>query len=113
MKKTDTLVFASVVAAAMIFGGVLGATFLAKSTLTNVNAAQSAASPSPTSNEATAHETGESAAQEAAENNGTARPAGAAGAGHPNEDPAHEAGESAAREAAENAAKASPAPTTN
>jgi len=46
MKKTDTLVFASVVAAAMIFGGVLGATFLAKSTLTNVNAAQSAASPS-------------------------------------------------------------------
>jgi hypothetical protein len=115
MKKTDTLVFASVVAAAMIFGGVLGATFLAKSTLTDVNAAQSAASPSPTpkSNEATANEAGESAAQEAAENNGTARPAGAAGVGHPNEDPTHEAGESAAREAAENAAKASPAPTTN
>jgi len=90
MKKTDTLVFASVVAAAMIFGGVLGATFLAKSTLTNVNAAQSAASPSPTSNEATAHEAGESAAQEAAENNGTARPGGGAGVGHPNEDPAHE-----------------------
>jgi hypothetical protein len=116
MKKRDTLVFASLVAAAMIFGGALGATFLAKSTLTNVNAAQSVASPAPTSNEATAHESGESAAQEAAENNGTARPAGAAGAagaGHPNEDPTHEAGESAAREAAENAATASPAPTTN
>jgi hypothetical protein len=109
MKKTDTLVFASVVAAAMIFGGVLGATFLAKTTLTSVNAAQTAASPSPTpkSNEATAHEAGESAAQEAAENNGT-RPAGG---GHPNEDAAHEAGETAAQEAAENAAvKASPAP---
>ena|SRR5882672_4550520 len=109
MKKTDTLVFASVVAAAMIFGGVLGATFLAKSTLTSVNAAQAAASPSPTpkSNEATAHEAGESAAQEAAENNGTARPGGG---GHPNEDATHEAGETAAQEAAENAVKASPTP---
>jgi hypothetical protein len=113
MKKTDTLVFASVIAAAMIFGGVLGATFLAKTTLTNVNAAQTAASPAPTfkSNEDPAHEAGESAAQEAAENNGTARHAGAAGPGHSNEDPAHEAGESAAREAAENAAAASPAAT--
>lgn len=108
MKKTDTLVFASVVAAAMIFGGVLGATFLAKTTLTSVNAAQTAASPSPKSNEATAHETGESAAQETAENNGTARPGGG---GHPNEDATHEAGETAAQEATENAAiKASPAP---
>ena len=110
MKKTDTLVFASVVAAAMIFGGVLGATFLAKTTLTSVNAAQTAASPSPTfkSNEDAAHEAGDSAAQEAAENNGTAH---RGGAGHPNEDAAHEAGETAAQEAAENAAiKASPTP---
>ena len=99
MKKTDTLVFASVVAAAMIFGGVLGATFLAKSTVTSVNAAQAVASP--TSNEAQAHEAGESAAQEAAENNGTARPAGAPHSGPSNETPAHEAGESAAQEAAE------------
>jgi hypothetical protein len=108
MKKTDTLVFASVIAAAMIFGGVLGATFLAKTTLTSVNAAQTAASPSPTpkSNEATAHEGGETAAQETAENNGT-RHAG----GHPNEDATHEAAETAAQEAAENAAiKASPTP---
>ena len=109
MKKTDSLVFASVVAAAMIFGGVLGATFLAKTTLTNVNAAQAAASPSstPKSNESAAHEAGETAAEEAAENNGTRRPGG----GHPNEDAAHEAGETAAQEAAENAAiKASPTP---
>lgn len=101
MKKTDTLVFASVVAAAMIFGGVLGATFLAKSTVTSVNAAQAVASASPASNEATAHEAGESTAQEAAENNGTARPAGAAHTGPSNEDPTHEATESPAREAAE------------
>jgi hypothetical protein len=102
MKKTDTLVFASVVAAAMIFGGVMGATVLAKSTLTSANAALAAASPSPTpkSNEATTHESGETAAQETAENNGTARPGGP-GAGPSKEDAAHEATESAAREAAE------------
>jgi hypothetical protein len=105
MKKTDTLVFASVVAAAMIFGGVMGATVLARSTLTNANAANTAASPAPTpkSNEAAAHESGETAAQETAENNGTARPGGPGGpgAGPSNETAAHEATESAAREAAE------------
>ena len=103
MKKTDTLVFASVVAAAMIFGGVMGATFLARSTFTSVNAAATATSPPavPKSNEATTHETGETLAQETAENNGTARPAGAGPAGPSNEDPTHEATESSAREAAE------------
>jgi hypothetical protein len=102
MKKTDTLVFASVIAAAMIFGGVMGATVLAKSSLTNANAALTATSPAPTpkSNEATTHESGETAAQETAENNGTARPGGP-GAGPSNETSAHEATESAAREAAE------------
>jgi hypothetical protein len=102
MKKTDTLVFASVVAAAMIFGGVMGATILARSTLTDVNAANTAASPAPTprSNEAAAHESGETAAQETAENNGTARHGGP-GAGPSNETAPHEATESAAREAAE------------
>ena len=100
MKKTDTLVFASVVAAAMIFGGVMGATVLAKSTVTSANAALAAASPAPKSNEATTHESGESAAQETAENNGTARPAGPGG-GPSNETSAHETTESAAREAAE------------
>jgi len=102
MKKTDTLVFASVVAAAMIFGGVMGATVLARSTFTSANAAATATSAPavPKSNEATTHETGETLAQETAENNGTARPAGAA-AGPSNEDPTHEATESSAREAAE------------
>src|SRR5579859_3026554 len=107
MNKTRTVAFASTVAAAMLFGGVLGATVLA-----NV----SAASPSPTpaaspgtfkSNEDPTHEKGESAAQEAAENNGTFRPGGPGGLGGPgkqasNEDPTHEKSESAAREAAEN-----------
>ena len=109
MKKTDTLVLASVIAAAMIFGGVVGATFLAKTTLTSVNAAQAAASPSPTpkSNEDAAHEAAETPAEEAAENNGTRGPGG----GHPNETAAHEAAETAAQEAAENARiKVSPTP---
>ena len=100
MDKTRVLLFASVVAAAMVFGGVLGATVLARSTVTPANAALAAASPSPTSNEAAAHETGETAAQETAENNGTARPGGP-GNGPSNETAAHEASEPAAREAAE------------
>jgi hypothetical protein len=102
MKKTDTLVFASVVAAAMIFGGVMGATFLARSTVTPANAAFTATSPSPTpkSNEDATHEKAETAAQETAENNGTARHGGP-GAGPSNETAAHEAAETAAQEAAE------------
>ena len=101
MDRTRVILFASVVAAAMVFGGVLGATVLAHSTLTPANAAPLAAtSPSPQSNEAAAHESGETAAQETAENNGTARHAGP-GSGPSNETAAHEAGESAAREAAE------------
>src|SRR6202795_66703 len=103
MNKTRSLVFGSVVVASMIFGGVASATVFAKTSLPfNVNAA----SPSPTpfkSNEATAHEAGESAAQEAAENNGTFHPGGPGGpsGGPSNETAAHEATESAAREAAE------------
>jgi hypothetical protein len=100
--KSRTLLLGSAVAASMVFGGVIGATVLAKSTLTPANAAPfAAASPAPNSNEDPAHEAGETAAQEAAENNGTARPAGA---GHPNETAAHEAAETPAREAAEHAA---------
>lgn len=103
MNKTRVLIFGVAVTAAMFFGGVVGATVLAKTTLTSASAALTAASPSPSpfkSNEATAHETGETAAQEAAENNGT-RPAGGPGGGPSNETAAHEATESAAREAAE------------
>ena len=103
MDRTRVLLFASVVAAAMVFGGVLGATVLAHSTLMPANAAPLAAtSPTPThkSNEAATHEAGETAAQETAENNGTAHHGGP-GSGPSNETAAHEAGESAAREAAE------------
>ena len=84
----------------MVFGGVLGATVLARVAYTPAAAALAAASPSPQSNENATHEAGESAAQETAENNGTFRPGGPGG-GPSNETPAHEAGESAAREAAE------------
>ena len=102
MDRTRVLLFASVVGAAMIFGGVLGATVLARSTYTPASAAAAAASPSPTphSNENPSHESGESAAQETAENNGTFHPGGPGG-GQSNETSAHEAGESAAQEAAE------------
>ena len=48
------------------------------------------------------HESGESAAREAAENSGQ-RPNGAGGTFTPNENASHEMGESAAREAQENA----------
>jgi hypothetical protein len=102
MNKTHTLLFGSALAAAMVVGGFIGATGLAKSPVTSANAASAAASPAPTfkSNETAAHEAGETAAQEAAENSGQ-RPGGTGG--HPNETAAHEAGETAAREAAENA----------
>lgn len=103
MTKTRLLVFASVVAAAMVFGGVLGATVLSRASFTPALAALAAASPSPSfkSNENATHEAGESAAQEAAENNGTAPHGPGRPGGQSNETPAHEANESAAQEAAE------------
>jgi hypothetical protein len=102
MDRTRVILFGSVVAAAMVFGGVLGATVLAHSGLSPANAVLAASSPSPSphSNEDAAHEAGESAAQETAENNGTAHHRGPGG-GPSNESSAHEAGESAAQEAAE------------
>lgn len=113
MNKTRVIVFASVIAAAMVFGAVLGATAFARTTLTGAAAALAAASPTPSfkSNENPQHEAGESAAREQAENNGTFRP-GVGGhpcGGHSNEDPTHEKSETAAQEAAENAACPSPA----
>ena len=104
MNKTRTVAFASTVAAAMLFGGVLGATVLA-----NVDAASPSPSPAASpgtfkSNEDPTHEKGESAAQEAAENNGTfhpGHPGGGPGGGPSNESPAHEATESPSREASE------------
>jgi hypothetical protein len=87
-------------------GGAVGASLIGTA---------NAATPTPaatagTSNEDPTHEAGESAAREAAENNGTATYGGHGGGS--NEDPAHEAGESAAREAAEDAGTAPAAPST-
>jgi hypothetical protein len=102
MNKTQILLFGSVVAAAMVAGGVIGATGLVKSPVAAF-AATASPTPTPKSNEATTHESGETAAREAAENSGQAFGPGGPGGGHPNEDPTHESGETAAREAAENA----------
>jgi len=102
MNKTRILLFGSVVAGAMVVGGVIGATGLVKSPVAAFAAAASPTS-TPKSNEATTHESGETAAREAAENSGQAFGPGRPGGGHPNENAAHETGETAAREAAENA----------
>jgi hypothetical protein len=119
MNKTRIILFGSVIAAAMIFGGVMGATVFARANgIVPALAALAATSPSPTahSNEGATHEQGESAAQEQAENNGTFRPGRGGhpcgGPGHSNEASAHETSESAAVEAAENAACPSPSAST-
>jgi uncharacterized membrane protein len=101
MQRSRVILMGSVAAAALLAGGVIGAT--------------AASSPSPTpsptaaphSNENATHESGESAAQEQAENNGTFHPGGPGGPGGPgpngqsNESAAHEATESPSREASE------------
>jgi hypothetical protein len=96
------------ICAALVAVGIAGsAAFATNAALARPNAA---ASPAPSqspgtfkSNEDPAHEKGETAAQEAAENSGQ-RP-GPGGCHAPNETAAHEAGETAAQEAAENARK--------
>ena len=122
MNKARFILFGSVIAAAMVFGGVMGATVFAQSSgLTPAFAALAAASPSPSSfksNEDATHEKNESAAQEQAENNGTFHPGGPGVGGHPcgghsNEDATHEKSETAAQEAAENAPCPSPPASTS
>src|ERR1700682_4130983 len=108
MNKTQTLLFGSVVAGAMIVGGVIGATGLGEAPVAAF-AATASPTPTPKSNEATAHESGETAAREAAENSGQGFGPGGPGGGHSNETAAHETGETAAREAAENAGGTAPA----
>ena len=76
MNRTRALIVVTVAGVALVFGGVVGA-FAAVGTLTPGTAALAAlaaTSPSPSfrSNEDPAHERNESAAQEQAENNGTA-----------------------------------------
>lgn len=101
------------VAGSLIAGGAIGATLagpLAAAAANTGNSTQQiAATASPSaaagtfkSNEATAHEAGESATVEAQENSGQ-RPGGGTGKFTPNENATHETTESAAREAQENA----------
>jgi hypothetical protein len=120
MDKSRVILFASVVAAALVVGGVAGAAAARTNlSLGSPLAVLAASSPSPSfqSNESAAHEAGESAAQEQAENNGTFHPGGPGfNGGHPcgghsNEDATHEKSETAAQEAAENAA--CPTPTAS
>lgn len=105
----STLTYAVAVGTALALGGVAGAAFVASGGIgpaISALAATASPSPSPHSNETAAHEKNESAAQEAAENNGTFHPGGPGGpGGHrgpSNESASHEAGESAAQEAGEN-----------
>lgn len=104
MDRTRVILFASVVTAALVVGGLVGAAAARGNLSAGATplAVLAASSPSPTfkSNENATHETGESASQETAENNGTFHPGGP-GAGPSNETSAHEATEPAAREAAE------------
>src|SRR4029077_12596206 len=105
MSRTQTLLIASAIAATMVVAGVVAVSAAGLAGATNFLAATSP-TPSPgafKSNEAAAHESSETAAQEAAENNGTFHPGGPGGPGHSNEAATHETGETAAQEAAENA----------
>jgi len=106
MKRKPALTFALVISAALVLGVVLGVTALANSGNALAHGtflAAASPSPSPGSNETASHEQNETAAQEAAENNGTFHPRGPGGHHGPSNEPAsHEAGETAAQEAAEN-----------
>ena len=105
MKRKSALTFALVIGAALVLGGVLGVTALASSGNALAHGtflAAASPSPSPRSNETASHEQNETAAQEAAENNGTFHPGGPGGHHGPsNESASHEAGETAAQETAE------------
>jgi hypothetical protein len=105
MDRIRVILFASVVTAALVVGGLVGvaAARINLSAGATPLAALAASSPSPTfkSNEDATHEAGESAAQEAAENNGTFHPGGPGPNGQSNESASHEATESPSREASE------------
>jgi hypothetical protein len=102
MKHGRRTVAVLAAAACLLVGGAIGSGLINAGAATSNS--QSKGSPgSAGSNEDATHEQSESAAREAAEDNGTATfgPCGAGHGGGSNEDPAHEKAESAAREAAE------------
>ena len=95
-------------ACCLVAGAAFGGSLLNAGAATPATSASG--SPARGSNETKSHEAGESAAREAAENNGTADygPRGDHDGGFPNEDPSHEAAESAAREAQEHSGASTP-----
>jgi hypothetical protein len=108
--KSPKSVLMVLLAVGLVAGGVLSAVALgATSKKHPVHSLRASTSTTATttgpfkSNEDPAHEAGESAAVEAAEDSGQHPHGGHGGQFKPNEDPAHEAGESAAREAQEDA----------
>ncbi len=105
MKRKPALTLAFVIGAALVLGALLGVTALANSGIASAHGpflAAASPSTSPRSNETATHEQNETAAREAAENNGTFHPGGPGGHNGPsNETSTHEATESAAQEAAE------------
>jgi hypothetical protein len=98
---------AAALGACVVAGSALGGGLLSAGAATN--STPSGNGKTFHSNESASHESGESAAREKAEDNGTAGPGrGPGGGGFPNEDPAHEKAESAAREKAEHDGTAGP-----
>ena len=116
MKHGRRTVSVLAAAACLVVGGAIGSGLLNAAAATSGSKAKGSATTAHTSNEDPAHEAGESAAREAAEDNGTATFGGPGGHGHrggSNEDPAHEQSESAEREAEESAGATQPsAPST-
>ena len=109
-RRTVTVLAA---AACLVVGGAVGNGLLNAGAATSGSSGKSSADPTSGQshgyNEDPAHEATESAAREAAENNGTAThgPPCRHGGGS-NEDPAHEASESADREAQESPGASQP-----
>src|ERR1700682_3917719 len=118
---TQRIIKIAGVAGSQIAAVVIGATLPGPLAATGANSGRStqlaAASASPSvaagtfkSNEATAHEAGESATVEAQENSGQ-RPGGGSGTFTPNENATHEQSERAARQAQGNAGQPPTAPS--
>jgi hypothetical protein len=112
MHRTRRAALTIAAAACLIVGAAFGGSVLTAGAANSGSPSGGPGTKAHGSNEATAHEAGESAQREAAEDNGTAgygRPPGDEnGAFVPNENATHESGESADREAAEGAGHAAP-----
>jgi hypothetical protein len=111
MKHGRRLVTILGAAACLVVGGAVGSGLINAGAATSKSSSTATNGPSQGSNEDPAHEKGESAAREAAEDNGTAtfgHHGDCHGRGGSNEDPAHESGESAGRESQESPGASQP-----